>query len=136
MQNPIPKLRQTSIISKKPGFCLKIWKLWRAPTTTELNVFYWKFAHVFYMITPTKECSEFFLILFRSWVINKSVKIECIETRSKQNKNNSAYPFCRHDIGKWETCAKFHQEILTCRYFLSSSKFSNFQKKYLVSRKQ
>ena len=23
MQNPIPKLRQTPIISKKPGFCLK-----------------------------------------------------------------------------------------------------------------
>ena len=46
MQNPIPKLRQTSIISKKQDFCLKNWKLWRVPTTIEFNKFCWNFAHV------------------------------------------------------------------------------------------
>ena len=30
----------------------------------------------------TKGCSGFFFILFRSGVINKNVKSECIETRS------------------------------------------------------
>ena len=27
-------------------------------------------------------CLEFFLILFKSWVINENVKNECVETRS------------------------------------------------------
>ena len=52
MQNPIPKLRQTSLISKKPGFLSENLK-----TLTGL-------------------------VLFRSWVINKSVKSECVETSS------------------------------------------------------
>ena len=49
-----------------------------------------------------------FFILFRSWVINKNVKDEWLETssflifannsRSKQDKKNTAYPFV--DIGK------------------------------------
>ena len=56
----------------------------------------------------TKACLGFFYILLRSRVINNSVKIECVETRSffifannsrsKQNKKNAAYPFV--DIGK------------------------------------
>ena len=54
MQNPIPKSRQSSIISENQVIYLKNWKLWRAPTT----------------------------ILFRSWVINKNVKNECVENRS------------------------------------------------------
>ena len=51
---------------------------------------------------------EIFFILFRSWVINKSVKIEFVGTRSflifknnsrsKQNKKNHVLPFV--DIGK------------------------------------
>ena len=40
------------------------------------------FAHVFYLVMCTKRCVGFFFILFRSWVINKSVKNECAETRS------------------------------------------------------
>ena len=58
MENPIPKLRQTSIISKKPGFLSK--KL-KAPTTMEFNIFCWNFAHVFYLVMFTKACVEFFL---------------------------------------------------------------------------
>ena len=63
--------------------CLKNWKLWRAPITTKFNFFCWNFAHVSYLMS-TKGCvvCEIFLILFRSWVINKNLKNECVETRS------------------------------------------------------
>ena len=80
MQNLIPKLKQTSIISKKQGFLSeKNWKLWWAPTTIEFNIFCQNFEHVFYLIMSTKGCAGFF-ILFRSWVINKSVKNQCVQT--------------------------------------------------------
>ena len=57
----------------------------------------------------TKGClGFFFFILFRSRVINESVRNECVETRSflvfpnnprsKQNGKNSGHPFV--DIGK------------------------------------
>ena len=39
MENPIPKLRQSSVISKKPGFFSENLKAWRAPTTIEFNIF-------------------------------------------------------------------------------------------------
>ena len=72
MQNPKHKLRQSSTI--KNG------ELWQAPTTIESNIFRWNFAHVSYLTISTKGYSEFFFILFRSWVINKNVKNECVET--------------------------------------------------------
>ena len=42
-------------------FCLKNWKLWRASTTIEFNIFCWNFADVFYLVMSTKACVEFFL---------------------------------------------------------------------------
>ena len=39
MQTIIQKFRQSSIAFEKPVFCLKIWKLWRAPTILEVNIF-------------------------------------------------------------------------------------------------
>ena len=37
MQNPIPKFTQSSITTEKPGILSE--KLWRAPTTIQLNIF-------------------------------------------------------------------------------------------------
>ena len=56
-----------------------------------------------------------FFISSRSWVINKNVKNEFVETfannsRSKQNQKKSECPFV--DIGMKETCAKFQQKVL------------------------
>ena len=55
----------------------------------------------------TKGCSGLFF-LFRSWVVNKNLKHECVETRSffifgynsrsKQNEKNPAHPIV--DIDK------------------------------------
>ena len=67
-----------------------------------------------------KSVYGFFLILFRSSVINKTGFCECVETRyflilannssSKQNLKNPTHPFV--DIGKQGTCAKFQQQLL------------------------
>ena len=99
-------LDKALLFPKNQAMCLKNWKLWRAPTTTEFYIFYWNFAHVSYLTVSTNACSGFFFILFRSWVVNKNVKDECVETkpflifasnsRSEQNKKKSQTPFCRH----------------------------------------
>ena len=39
MQNTMQKFRQSSIVFEKPGICLKIWKLWWAPTIVQFNIF-------------------------------------------------------------------------------------------------
>ena len=62
MQNPIPKLRQTSVISKKPGFLSEKLKTLTSSTTIEFNIFYWNFAHVFYLLMSTKGSVEFSLL--------------------------------------------------------------------------
>ena len=47
----------------------------RVNTYWQFNIFFcWNFTHIFYWTMSTKACSGFFLILFRSWVINKNVK--------------------------------------------------------------
>ena len=74
MQNPIPKLKQSSIISEKPGYLSEKLKIWRAPTTIGFNVFCWNFAHVSYLRMSTKWYSDFFLDLE---LLSKNVKNEC-----------------------------------------------------------
>ena len=61
MQNPVQKLRQSSIVFKKPGTLFEKWKLWRAPTTVDFNNFCWNFAHVPYLTISTKRCVGLFL---------------------------------------------------------------------------
>ena len=77
-----PNLDKPLLFPRKQAICLKNWKLWRAPTTLEFNIFCWNFARVSYLTMSTKGCSGFFFILFRSWVINKNVKNEFVETRT------------------------------------------------------
>ena len=74
MRNPKYKFRQSSIVFKKPVFCLKNWELWRAPATSEFNIFCWNFEHISYSSLSAKGCSGCFFILFRYWVICKNQK--------------------------------------------------------------
>ena len=62
------------LFSRNQLFFLKNRKFWRAPTTIELNILYWNFAHVSYFPISTKECSGFFFFFFISWVIWKNLK--------------------------------------------------------------
>ena len=77
-QNPIPK-DEALLFPRNQVICLQNWKLWRAPTVTEFNIFCWNFANVSSLMS-TKVCWGFFLILFRTWIINKNVKHDCAKT--------------------------------------------------------
>ena len=66
------------LFPRNQAFCLKNWKFWRAPVTIEFNIFYWKFFTSFLLSNVYKSVHGIFFILFRSWVINQSVKSECV----------------------------------------------------------
>ena len=64
MQNLIQRykdLDKALLFLRNQAFCLKIWKLWRAPTTLQFNIFCWNFAHVFYLPMSTKAYVGFYL---------------------------------------------------------------------------
>ena len=51
MQNSIQKFKQSFIIVfEKPGILSKNWKLWRAPTTEDFNIFGWNFVQVYFQL--------------------------------------------------------------------------------------
>ena len=76
-------LDKALLFPRNQAICLKNWKLWRAPTTTKFDIFCWNFTLVSYITMSTKGFSGFLLLLlFRSWVVNKNVKNECVETSS------------------------------------------------------
>ena len=54
------KFRQSSIISKEPGYLPGKLKICWAPAATEFNIFYWNFAHISYLTMSTKVCLDFF----------------------------------------------------------------------------
>ena len=105
---PYKNLDKALLFLRNQVFCLKIWKLWRAPTILQFNIF-------FYLPMSTKGCAWFLFIPFRSWVICKNSKRPGFYTlvfytfinnsRSKQNKKNPTHPFV--DITKLKKWAKF-----------------------------
>ena len=48
------------LFSRNQVFCLKIWKIWRAPATLQFNIFCWNFADIFSLPMSRKECVGFF----------------------------------------------------------------------------
>ena len=55
---PSKNLDKALKFSRNHAFCLKIWKLWWAPITTELNIFCWKIAHVSHLLMCRKGCLQ------------------------------------------------------------------------------
>ena len=105
---PYKILDKALLFSRNQVFCLKNWKLWRALTTLEFNIFCWNFAHVSYLPVSTKESFWYFFVLFRSWVTSKNWKRLGFYTLTRTNfLNNSRLNnnfflknfqtlFCRH----------------------------------------
>ena len=60
MQNAVQNLDKALLSSRNQVFCLQIWKHWRAPTILQFNIFFWNFAHVFYLPMSTKACMGFY----------------------------------------------------------------------------
>ena len=81
MQNPMPKLRQTSIISKKPVFLSEKLKTLTSSNYHRDKYILLKFWTRFLLSNVYKRMRGIFYILFSSWVINKSVKTECVENQ-------------------------------------------------------
>ena len=48
------------LFSRNQVFSLKNWKVWRAPTTRDLNNFWWNFSHVPYFPISKNRCVDFF----------------------------------------------------------------------------
>ena len=82
MQNLIQKFRQGSIVFEKLVFCLKIWELWRAPTTLQFIIFCWNFARVSCLTMPTTECVGFFLFCLDLELFAK-IKNDLVSTHSR-----------------------------------------------------
>ena len=121
---------------------MKNWKLLRAPTTIEFNIFCWNFAQVSYLPMSTKQCSRF-VLFFLDLELFAKIKNDLVSTHSfftfllitqDLNKIKKSWTsFCRHCyVGNvWEISAK---NINFCGNW-SSSKFSIFQTNGLVSWK-
>ena len=78
---PYKNLNKALLLWRNQVLCLKIWKLWRAPTTLQFNIFCRNSAHVFYLPKCTKKCGIFF-ISFRFWVICKNLKKDLVSIHS------------------------------------------------------
>ena len=100
-------LDKVLLFPRNQAICVKNWKLWRVPAATKFNIFCWNFCTPFLLNSVFKRVVGIFLIFFRSWVINKSVKNECVETRSffifsnnprskQKKKKKSRTSFCRY----------------------------------------
>ena len=79
---PYKNLDKALLFSRNQVFCLKIWKLWRAPTTLQFNIFIWNFTHVSYLPMTTKGCAgfslfcldlEFFAKIKKTWFLHTRV---------------------------------------------------------------
>ena len=98
MRRPYKNVDKALLFSRKlfEVFCVKNWKVWRAPTTVELNIILLKLRTRFLLTNVCNRVFRIFFILFRSWVICKNQKrpvfytlvfwIFIINSRSKQNK--------------------------------------------------
>ena len=74
MQNAIPKLRATSMISEKPGYVSEKLKTLASSNYHRVQYFLLKFYTRFLISNVCKRVFGIFFISFRSWVINENVK--------------------------------------------------------------
>ena len=141
MQIPCKNLDKALLLSRNQVFCLKISKLWLAPTILQFDIFCWNFAHVFYLPMSAKGCAGFFLFYLDLELFAKIKKRPGLYTlvfytfvnnsRSKQNKKIPH--FCRHY--QVENVCKISAKNIKLYGSWSSLKFSIFQTKNLVSWK-
>ena len=112
-------LDKALLLLRKQVFFLKIWKLWRASTILQFNIFFWNFAYVFYLPLSKKAFVGVFLLYLDLELLAK-IKKELFSTLSfftllliTQDLNkikNPTDPFV--DITKQKMCAKFQEKIL------------------------
>ena len=139
MHNPIWSLGKALLFWRNQVFCLRNWKLWRAPSTTEFNFFCWNFAHFFFL--PMCAYSGFFLFcldleLFaknrKDLVSTHSLFTFLIITQDLNEIKKILYTLLQSSLSR-----KRVQNVTQKLYgSWNSPKFSIFQANNLVSRKQ
>ena len=95
MQNPIPDFLKGLSFLRNQVFCMKNWKLWRAPTTTEFNIFL-KFCTRFLLNNVYKSVFGifFFFVLILSWVCRNQVFFNFFKKfKNKKKKKNPEHAF-------------------------------------------
>ena len=123
IQNPIPNLDKT-IISEKPGYLSGKLKTLTSSNYHKVKYFMKIFCTRFLLTISAKGSSVFFCFFLDLELFIKFLQIT----------QDPEHPLVV--IGKQETCAKFQQKNIKLYGSWSSSKFSVFQTKNLVSRKQ
>ena len=81
MQNTIQKFWQSSVVLRNQVFCLKIWKVSRALTILQFDIFCWNFAHVFYLLMSTIECVGFLKVYLDLELFGK-IRKDLVSTHS------------------------------------------------------
>ena len=126
------KLDKFLLFSRNQVFCLKIWKLWWAPTILQFNILCWNFARVSNLYQSLLNDVQDFFIVFRPWLIRKKLKRRGLYTlvlyifinysRSRQNWKKSRTPFCKYY--SVENVCKISVKNIKLYGSWSSSKFS------------
>ena len=65
-------LDKAQLFLRNQVFCLKIWKLWPAPTILQFKIFFWNFAHVFYLPLSKKGFFYFIYVLSYLQILKKT----------------------------------------------------------------
>ena len=136
MQNATQKFRQSSLFSRNQVFCLKIWKLWQAPTILQFNIFCWNFTHVSDLSMSTKGCGiflfqldlELFAKIRKDLVSTQSCFTLLLITQDLNKIKNSHTRFCRHCLAE-NVCKKFQQKILNSMAVGAPQSFQFFSQK-------
>ena len=81
MQNTIQKFWQSFVVLRNQVFCLKIWKVSRALTILQFDIFCWNFAHVFYLLMSTIECVGFLKVYLDLELFGK-IRKDLVSTHS------------------------------------------------------
>ena len=81
MQNPLPKFKESSIISEKQGYLSEKLKTLTSSNYHRFNNFYGNFAHISNLIMSTKECLRFFVNLFRCENVKNLVSMNVYKPR-------------------------------------------------------
>ena len=142
MQNPIQTFRQSSIVFEKPRILSENLKTLTSSNYPKLQYFFLQLRTRFLLTNVYERVRGIFLIFFRFWVSCKNQKrpgfytlVFCTfinNSRSKQNKN---IPHTVLYILLSRKCVQISTKNIKLYGSWSSSKFSIFQTKNLVSWK-
>ena len=117
---PYKNLDKVLLFWRNQVFCMKIWNLWRAPTTLQFNIFCWNFGYISYLPMSTKGLVELSLFCLGLELYAKIKKTWCVHTRFLHVINNS----------RFNKIKKIPNTLFSILLSRSRKRVQNFSKKY------